>query len=520
MASAAKSKADRYLAVLILLAIIYVSYWTLYANYKYSDYLTGYFDSGINLNSAYDHILYPATLPGLQYLVFGNHMSMFSLFLEGILYVFRNPLTLYALQYIAIALAAIVAYFVGRDFVGKRSVGFAIAFCLLISAGTRGITVYDFHLEAFIPLFYIMAFYFYVRNKRAYFLASLALLVSVMETAPFMAMTLLIGLLFYELVHTGNASGTLRLQRWERLKSLGAGAMIAIVSALLYIYAIHSLLLSYQVSAYAVVPPPQKVIDFFSPYVAALANPGGVNYSVGQLIYAIMYGVAVLILGFGLLTLADPVLTALLISPFLLQVLVIHNTGFASLGNEYYAYVLGGAVAAAALGFKIFQEKAWYFKRYIDSIVKSKDLTYISFSTMGLAFVVSAFLFAAVYADSLGIFAFAPPNSTNFTALSAALNAVPSNSTVMAQSLVTPHLYYVKYLELPPNSQVVRFTTNGIAASNATLLYWTKPDYIVVDTSLPDYDQMVNSNFSVYLYMGDNYTPIASAGNLTVYKEK
>lgn len=514
---------DLYLGAAIFMSIIFILYWSSFIVYRFNTFQIGYFDAGLNLYSFYEHVLHPADLPGLQYLVFSNHISVFGLAIAGILFIFRSQFTIFILQYIALAAAALAAYYVGKDIVGNKAIGLSLCFCFLISAGTRGITVYDFHLEAFIPLFYILAFYFYMKDRKPLFLASFAVAILILDsTALLVGLPFVLGMLFFELAHKSIASGSDKRLRRSRFRMLGAAiAMIVMVEAFNALVSIH-LANAYALGLYPNTPPSVQYINFEISNVQALLNSSAIPYSTVSLIEATVFGIAILLLGFSITVFTDPILAVILLSPWLAETFLLHNTVFSTLNNEYYAYVLGGAVVAAALSLKMLKEKDYYAKRLTPKLLSGKDLSYLANLNAGLALVVSVFLFTITFSGALGTFAEVNHTALNYSAIDSVLAQVPQNSTVMAPTLVTPHLAYVRYLELPPGTLTAAFTKNGFSAINLTL-YWTKPQYVVVDKPFSDYNTTLikgNDGFNVYAYMGDNYTPVASADNVTVYEEK
>jgi hypothetical protein len=101
--------------------------------------------------------------------------------------------------------------------------------------------------------------------------------------------------------------------------------------------------------------------------------------------------------------------------------------------------------------------------------------------------------------------------------MEAALKAIPSNTSVLAQPSVSPHLYHVLYLELPPDYNVGGFTPKGFDSMNIPVFY-RKPEYVVFDKQLPDFALLNNTQFNVYNCMGANYTVYSSNDELEIYK--
>ncbi len=515
MANGAK---DPYLLAVLIMSFVFVIYWSALANFRFTTFQYSYYDAGVNLNSFYLHILYPGEMPGLQYLVFANHLSIFALFVTAVLSIFNNPLTIFVLQYIFLAGAALVAYFIGRDVVNNRFAGSALALAFLVSAGTRGIAYYDYHHEAFLPFFFLLAFYFYMRENRTAFLCSLVLLLCVIDTAPLLGVALLAGLLIYEYTYRTQERGVQALRRGKRINSIAIGAMLTF--AFLAVYILTAAYITGQYSgAYAATPPSMRVIPFLSVSILSGKSPYIYVHSptLATSVFFLIIGLSILILGFGLSGIANLPITLAFISPWLFEVAVLENHNFALLTLQYYSYALGGAVAAAAIGMLILQQKGGKPHPAIRWLFKNMSTTSLSLNIISFSMVLSLILLLLGFSGSLNVFTFSNAAQLNFSQISSTLSTIPGNAVVMVQPSITPHLYYVSNLEEPPGTMIpLPVPADWI---NGGSLYWAVPQYIVVAKPFVDYGAYLNnSNFSIYAYMRNNYTAIASAQNVTVYR--
>jgi uncharacterized membrane protein len=512
--SSNSKKFDHYLLTVIVISALFVIYWSAFAFFKYHSFGSYFWDIGQEAYSMYIHLHNPGLIGGLQFLAFSNHISIFKLLLLPIFAVYQNPMTLVLLQDVALALCAIVAYFIGRDIIKTRFVGFALALAFLLNPGVRGIVFFDVHVEAFIPLFFLLSFYFYMRNRRNLFLASYILMLSVIETAPFVGISLLAGLLLYELVYVPKKTKAEVSARKSRLALLATAFLISLVFIAFYYYVSTTLISSYQQGDYSAMPPFLRIVNFLSIQVKALGNTGGVQYNQNAVAYLMLWGVMILFFGFGLTGFRNIILTLVLIAPWILEVLILHNTVFSVLYYHYYAYVVGGALVAAALGFMIVMKGGGRA-----STIKTKRFVRVLASLMIAMSVVVSVVMLSGLPDIPG---FSPTNwhqIQNYSVVENALSIIPSNASAMAQPSIAAHLYRVLYIELPPNETVGGFSPTGFVNNFNISTYYTKPDYIVLDKQLPDYYLFNSTQFNIYSYMGQNYTPYYSAGGLEIYKK-
>ena len=382
----------------------------------------------------------------------------------------------------------------------------AVAF--LLSPGVRGITIYDFHVEAFIPIFYILCFYFYMRSRTKLFVVSYIFLMSTVETVIPIGITLLLGLFVYELFEL-KSDKTNAQNRKKHIFYIAICAFITVLFFAFYSFSINYLQAAYTNGSYQNMPPSFRVSNFYGSQIKSMFSPPSASYSEPLIVFIIMalVGISILVFGFGTYTLKVPLITLILISPFLFEVLILHNPVFPLPYEEYYAYVIGGAVVAACLG-----------------IMKA-----LQKGSLGPVKIFNILLIAILIAGYT--IAFAPINSTinplnwfrqqnsNISAVNEGISLLSRNSTVMAQEFIAAHMYQFKNLELTPNIRMRAFTPNGFTVVNVSF-YWFRPDYIVLDNRLADYDTVNNSGFSIYSYMANNYTLYYSKDGLEIYKEK
>ncbi len=508
MHASRKEKVDKLLVLLLLISLVYIAYSVGYADYKYYSFSDGWWDMGIQLSSFYYHVAWPQTMQGLQYLSFSNHMDPFELLLLPAFALYPNPATLFLLQDLALVCAAIVIYYIGRNALKSAYVGIALAVAFLINPATTSLVFFDFHAEAFLPLFYLLAFYFYLRSRPVLFLSCYLLLLSVIETSVPIGITLLAGLLIYEY---SRRSSEPMLKR-QNVRLIAACALLTLLFFAFYSFSVSYLTASYATGAYSSMPPYQRVINFMQLQYQALASPPVVpgGASLYLIIVTVTIGAAALLLGFGGYSLRAPLVALVLLSPWLFEIFLLHNVGFSLLGSEYYSYVIGGAVVASAIGI----ERSG-IKNRLAAIDKA---FYIMFSAFLIA--VIALTATPVFANAANVQNWLAPQNPTGAELAAATASLDPNSTILAQEYLAVHLYKFRNLELQPNFAITVFTSRGFSVINDTF-YWFKPQYVLVDNATPGYAELDGSSgFDIYSYMGGNYTLYGTYGNVTVYTER
>ncbi len=498
---------DLYLVSAIILAVVFASFWITSTNYVYGTFNDGYSDMGQLPSSLFMHLYYPYLTQGLQYLAFGTHISFFALLLIPGFALWSSPMYVVALQDIFVALAGIMAYVICRDILKSRPFGLIMAILFFLNAGIMGAVNFNVHLEGFLPFFYLLSFYFYMKGRMRWFIVSIALLLSIMETMPFIAGTLIAGLLFYEYLHYVKSPSFDKKVHRRRMMALGIAIILVIAFELFYIWAVRTLLYDYSAGMYGSLPPDARVIDFVTPQIGALLNPSNIGKDQALFYYALA-GAAMLFLSFGITSLVDPVLTAILLGLWLTEVFFLDNWGFALPTFQYYLYVTGSALVASVLGISILQERRKRRNRIAGFL--SRNLNYVRAAALPIGIIASAIPFLYLYASMHGtMFGFIYHGSgtlSSYTGIDNALASIPYNATVMAQSVIYPHFEHNMQLELSPVVHQIVFTSKGYAAVNYTF-YWFKPQYIAIYRNSSTYDEEMNSSsFNVYSYMGDNYS--------------
>jgi uncharacterized membrane protein len=501
-------KRDLYFTALAVLAAIYVIGWTYLIWYKYSVFTEIIFDLGTDLYSFYMHAFYPSYTSGLQALVFTNHLSVLGLAIVPIFHAVPTPITLVALQDLSLALASLLIYKIAIDISKNGMISFGFGLAFLINPGVMGISIYDFHLEGFMPLLCLLIFYSYLKNSKIGFVLSYALLLSLIDTAPFVGLALLAGFAFYEIRYVKQSRQQLR-GKFAMLLSC-----LVITGAFMLFYHIVALdlLNGYGSGQYSFVPPPLRLVNVLNLQASALSGILSFNIAPpGQYVYELALS-TILILAFGYICLIDPILLVIFASPWLFEVFILSNAYFINPANQYYAYGIGGAAIAALLCLSIIVKKQAPFY----SPIRNASLKSIGPSIIQLSVILSMVFFVAFQSQSV-VLKLNP--EINYTLTNSALGTIPANSSVMAQPNLYTHLYYIKDLEVYPAVRMYGFNPPSNGPLNVTL-YWFRPQYIVTDNSLAYFYIPGSQNFSLSNYMGSNYTLVNSTGGMDIYEMK
>lgn len=500
---------DWYFVAIVLISIIYFAVWILLQVQFYSRFSSGWWDLGAYAYTTYMHLGSAHYTNPLQYLVFGGHNLPFMILLLPVFAIYPGPMTLIAIQEMFLALTAVLIYLVTRNIAKNKGMGFAFAFAFLISPGLMGLVGSEFHYEAFIPFFYILSYYFYTKNRTGAFALSYAGLMCIAESTFVVGFSLLLALFAYGRIYKQNMDEAFKNGR-NRLLLIGLALTVA--AALFYYLGAWYISSTYSSISYDALPPPARLADLLSFQLTPLTNPGSITYDLAELYYFGGLGLFVILFQFGITSIFSPILSFVLYAPWLSEVFILHNGSFPLFYFQYYGFIIGGSYVAAMLGYRILADAKRAQRPFrlsddaLDGLVLRVTLILALYIGIGLFFLTSASYL--VISDLVSI-------HTNYTSIENALLLIPANSSVMAQDVLTPHLYYVKNLETSPADAAVTFVNLSYSYS----IFWFRPNYIVLDKNLSDYEQdFASSRFNVSDYMGKNYTTLYSSSGLYIFK--
>ncbi len=472
---------DKYLIAAIMLTLASVAYWSAFAVNAYSTYHE-YTDLGQFAYDMYYHIHYLSAEHGLQFIVFANHITPDLILLLPIFAVAQSALTLLIAQAIILSLTGMVLFLVARDILKSDKIAIVLAFAFLANPGMHGMLVFDFHVESLIPIFLLLTFYFAVKNRKLLFAGSLLLLLGAMDAAPVAAGALAVGMGVYALMRE---SGEQR-RRW-----LGYAGVILISSFIvygLYGFTVKTLISQYQAGDYPTLPTFNMVINTVGSQASQLGSAGltGLGSSYAGFGIYLIFAIAIIFLGFGVSMVFDIIPAIILVSPWLVEALIIKNTGFVFIWNQYFGFALGGMAVAAILGLKTLHERKGYIAKHIIRDHHTRH-AYIIGSIAVCSIVL--LLFSPYFTLSKNVnnlqqdFLF-NVNATvkpQVAALTSIVKIVPQNASLMAPFFTMPHLFKRQYFEqIPPTAGDI--TPINITSKNATIYgMYFYPDYIVAD---------------------------------------
>jgi uncharacterized membrane protein len=174
-------KAEFFLFAMVTLYAAFFLYYTLSKHYSFMTYML---DLGV-----YDHNLWLILNEGDPRFPFGTvHRSWLLYLILPIYAIHPGPETLLAIQAVVVPLAAIPLYMLAFSELRSKTLAIAVAGAYLLYPPLHGLSQFDFHLEAFLPLFFItMAYTFKAKMTKTY-LVTLILTITSMTVVAYVTL--------------------------------------------------------------------------------------------------------------------------------------------------------------------------------------------------------------------------------------------------------------------------------------------------------------------------------------------
>ncbi len=185
-------------AFLILLCSTALLVFATYSILRQLALQTTFFDLGLYSSSiwktthGYDSwasLMFPSPAPHI------GHFSPILGLVALVFFVLPDPKTLLVIQSAVLAASAVPLYLLALRETGRAKLSLLVSGVYLLNPGLHGVVRYDFHVEAFVPLFIFLVYY--LRSKANYplFSGALALLLTTVEFSAVIGIGIAIGLL-------------------------------------------------------------------------------------------------------------------------------------------------------------------------------------------------------------------------------------------------------------------------------------------------------------------------------------
>jgi uncharacterized membrane protein len=181
------------LGVLLVYVMIFVyavvfSYFTIFKHHAFRSFA---WDLGINIQALSTtlkegKLLYytPELFFNLTGSYFGLHFSPILLLVLPVYAIKQTPETLLIFQSFIIGLGALPLYWYARHVLSSRVAALGFAAVYLLYPPLHGANWFDFHVQAFMPLFFFLSMYYFEQERWVKYFAFLILALTIAENVP------------------------------------------------------------------------------------------------------------------------------------------------------------------------------------------------------------------------------------------------------------------------------------------------------------------------------------------------
>jgi uncharacterized membrane protein len=181
--SIGRYKIDLGLLITLLLSSFYIAIHFYICVFRYNTFQYRDWDFSLYANIMWNLVHGSTHFSIMSRHFLGNHFTPIAFVVTPIYFIFRSPLTLLFLQTLSLALVSVPVYLLAkRKFDWRIAIGFVLLYFLY--PPLLYVTLYEFHFEAFAPLFLAFAFYFLITNKKILLFIMAALAMMCKENVP------------------------------------------------------------------------------------------------------------------------------------------------------------------------------------------------------------------------------------------------------------------------------------------------------------------------------------------------
>jgi len=462
----------------LLLVAIGVGAFIVFTTFSIERYLalqTNFFDLGLDSNSIWRTINGYDSWPSLIFPSTPGHVNHISPILGLVALVYAiapDPRTLLVIQAAAVTLAIVPLYLLAVRETRSQFVSLAVAGLYLVNPGLHGIVRYDFHPEAFIPLFVFLVYYFHSGSRPGLFYLSVGLMLATIEYSAVLGVGIALSL-------------------WLNKKHLDKRILTTLLSSLFLLVIIIASTIG---RAFEIFNWPSNwlAVQFFgvasSQNSSYLQSVGGFLNSPGILFTFVENNIVAkgtyLLIVFAPMWLAavkysNRILPAL---PWVVVVLISTRYSYSSIDFQYSVFLIPFIYLAAIPFF---------------SQIKKQRRLVLSFAVVGLSIML---IYSAI--SPLGPNPQWPQPNPLFATVASVSDSIPQNATILTQSDLYPQLSNKAYVTLnysahePPQYIFVNTQSSWYDWTNPSLGY-TLSTHQQLDRLTSQYAYKV-----VFIYLG------------------
>ena len=348
----------------VSIAIVFFIVFSIFSILQYYSLGTSAYDLGINAQSLYAFIhegVFYSPLLGENTLA--QHFTIFKFTQVPIYYIFPSPISIMIYEDLFIVMGGYIVYLLSMELLKDHikslkllylvSIGFLLAY--EFSPFTEGLISFSFHNMAFLPFFFLLAFYAFLTERKILQIISLAFIISLHANFIYIVAILLL----YELLFLHTSKGK-KIGTWLSAKSKPTGlrnfSYFIIFIAILYVYLTLADFMKADisgVSSFSALPTTGEVGTPVSSPIALLLllfhNPGEFSSIMGTNSGVKIFYLNLLFKSNIYLPLFSPI-SLILLLPYIMYAMPSSYVAYYQLGYQYSAMVSGAIYISAIIG--------------------------------------------------------------------------------------------------------------------------------------------------------------------------
>lgn len=496
------------------IALIFSVIFSIFSIRQYYSLGTSAYDLGVNAQELYSFIHTGSFYtPLLNENALSQHFTIFKFLQLPFYYIFPSPVTIMVLENIFIAMAGYIVYLLSTTLLKDHIKSVRILFLLSIgfllsyefSPFSESLVSFPFHNMAFLPFFFLLAFYAFLTERRVLHIVSIVFIISLHANFVYIAAILLL----YEFLFIHTVRGR-RIGTWLSRKSSPGGiknfAYFIILLGLLYGYLVFAGVMKLHMAGISSV----SVLPTTGETGTPVGSPIGLIFLLfekpGEFISIIWSNHGYKIFFFNLLfksnlylPLFSP-LSLILSLPYVMYAVPSSYASYYQLGYQYSAMALGAIYISAIigtynlirLGKYAYSHNKWS-KLKVHKIFKGKK------SIEGTRIVIISIIIILMLVISIPYGILTPPTvhqSPHRCSMNDIYNEVPDGSAVFLINLSE---------SLSPNSYILTENTLMPYFSNFFHIYASPytPGY---DTNISKFQYIIIQNNSFWAVLGGNHS--------------
>ena len=381
---------DKYAVTAFSISIIFAVIFSIFSVIQYYSIGTSAYDLGINAQELWAFIHTGSFYtPLLNENLLVQHFIIFKFLQIPFYYLFPSPVTLMIFEDIFIALAGYIVYIISNEIlksrVNSRKILFMISLIFLfsyeMSPYVQGLVSFPFHNMAFLPFFFLLAFYSFLTERRVLHVVSILFVISLHANFVYIAAILIV----YEFLYLHTEHGK-KIKTWIFKSSKPGGirdfTIMVITIALLYGYLVMAGIIKLHIvgiSSYSLIPSTGESGTPVSSPLALIfllfTKPGEFGSIIGTNSSTKIFYLNFMFKSLGYIPLFSP-LSLIMDIPYVMYAMPSSYSAYYQIGYQYSAMIIGALYISAIAGFyniiRLYDHSKKYFNEITIERIKTR----------------------------------------------------------------------------------------------------------------------------------------------------